>query len=250
MPKIQLNDVTVAYPVIISNRQMSAFATAAATVGFGRLARGGGRDKYVVALNHLSLDIAEGSRIGLIGRNGSGKSTLLRTIAGIIHPRSGKSVVDGSVGCLLGIGAGLDPEKSGLENLRLIARLHGLNGATLKNAVDEAADFTELGMFLDMPTRTYSTGMSARLAFAIATSHNADILLIDEVIGTGDAHFVHKAIQRVKSLCTQSGIVLLASHSSDIMSDFCEEAIWLDSGNLIARGAVDDVFAQYAAVSS
>ncbi len=246
MPSIDLRSVTVAYPVVVSARQQSAFAAVAQTFSFGRLARETTGGKYVVALQGLTLDVPNGTRLGLIGRNGSGKSTLLKTMAGIIHPTRGSVDIEGRIGCLLGLGAGLDPEKTGLDNLRLVARLHGLKGARLESAIEEAAEFTELGPFLNMPTRTYSSGMTARLAFAIATAHQSDLLLIDEVIGTGDAHFVHKAINRVKTLCAESGIVVLASHSSDIMREFCDEAAWLDSGRLMMRGGVDEVFSEYA----
>lgn len=247
MANIALHGVTVAYPVIVSGRQQSALAAAARTFSFGRIGRGGDMT-YVTALREVSLNIAQGGRVGLIGRNGSGKSTLLRTLAGIITPQSGLVQVQGSLGCLLNLGAGLDGDKSGYENLKLIGRLYGLRGRALADAVEEAADFTELGAFLALPVRTYSSGMTARLSFAIATARHAEIMLIDEVIGTGDAHFVGKAVERVKQLCARSGIVVVASHSLDILHGFCDEVVLMGGGEVLARGPVDEVWPTYAAL--
>ena len=246
MASISLREVTVAYPVIVSGAQQSALAKAARTLSFGRIGKGGDLT-YVVALKQLSLDIGMGARVGLIGRNGSGKSTLLRTLAGIVNPQSGLARIDGSIGCLLNLYAGLDGDKSGYENLKLIGRLYGLQGRELTDAVEEAADFTELGPFLHLPARTYSAGMTARLSFAIATARHAEIMLIDEVIGTGDAHFIGKAVERVKQLCDRSGIVVVATHAPDILHGFCDEAILLDGGQVAERGTVDDVWRAYAA---
>jgi ABC-type polysaccharide/polyol phosphate transport system ATPase subunit len=246
MAHITLSGVTVAYPVVISARQQSAFANAAHTLSFGRYGKGVGVD-HVVAIDDMTLDMPEGSRIGLIGRNGSGKSTLLKTCAGIITPIKGRCETVGRVGCVLNLGAGLEPDKSGLDNMQLIGRFHGLRGAALRAAVEEAAEFTELGPFLHMPVRTYSTGMMARLAFAIATAQHSDIMLIDEVIATGDAHFIAKAVDRVKRVCSQSGVTLVASHMPDLLRDFCDEAIWMQAGKVLARGTVDEVWEKYSA---
>lgn len=246
MPNISLNGVTVAYPVVISGRQQSAFAAATQAMSFGRFGRDNHGVDHVVALNNLNLSIKEGSRLGIIGRNGSGKSTLLKTLAGIITPRKGVRVVNGSIGCVLNIGAGLEFEKTGYENMRMIARLYGLNGAALRNAVDEAADFTELGPFLSMPVRTYSSGMMARLCFAMATAQHAEIMLIDEVIGTGDSHFIDKAVARIKTLCANSGIVVVATHARGILDGFCDEAIMMESGAVRLRGSIDEVWELYS----
>lgn len=245
--KISLRNVTVAYPVNITGRQQSALAAAAKALSFGKLAKDASNATYVMSLNNVSVNVAEGSRIGLIGRNGSGKSTLLRTLAGIITPRSGQRVVDGTIGCVLNLGAGLENDRSGIDNLRMIARLYGMEGPELRNAVDDAAEFTELGHFLNLPVRTYSSGMVARLCFSIATARHADVMLIDEVIGTGDAHFVAKAGNRIREICSKSGAVVLASHDKNILSDFTDEAIWLDSGVVRKEGKLDEVWAHYSA---
>jgi ABC-type polysaccharide/polyol phosphate transport system ATPase subunit len=251
---ISLHGMTVAYPVFTSGRQKSALAAMAGAMGFGggygKLARDANGAQYVVALRDVSLQVKEGTRLGLIGRNGSGKSTLLKAMAGIVTPSRGNIRVDGRIGCVLNLGTGLDAEKTGMENLRLIARLYGLNGPELKAAVEEASAFTELGPYLNLPVRTYSTGMMARLSFAIATSHRSDVMLIDEVIATGDTHFTGKAVKRVRAMCDISGMVVLASHSYEILDDFCDEVIWLDSGTIMARGPLAEVWPQYIASTS
>jgi ABC-type polysaccharide/polyol phosphate transport system ATPase subunit len=246
MAHINLSGVTVAYPMVISNRQQSAFANAAHALSFGRYGKGVGVD-HIIAIDDLTLNLPSGSRVGLIGRNGSGKSTLLKACAGIITPAKGAMDVQGTIGCVLSLGAGLEPDKSGLDNMHLIGRFHGMRGAELKEAVADAAAFTELGPFLEMPVRTYSSGMMARLAFAIATAQHSDIMLIDEVIATGDAHFIHKAVERVRTVCANSGVTMVASHMPDLLADFCDEAIWMHAGKIRARGPVMEVWEQYAA---
>ena len=244
--KLSLNSVTVAYPVDITARQQSIFAAAASAMSFGSIGKTASNATYVIALNGISLDVKEGARIGLVGRNGSGKSTLLRTLAGIITPRSGKRFVNGSIGCVLNLGSGLEADRSGYDNLKTIARLYGMEGGELRNAVAEAAEFTELGPYLNFPVRTYSSGMTARLCFSIATARHADIMLIDEVIGTGDAHFVAKAVQRVKEVCSKSGAVVIASHSDAVLRDFCDEAIWMDRGKIRESGGLNNVLEAYS----
>jgi ABC-type polysaccharide/polyol phosphate transport system ATPase subunit len=246
MAGLELTGVTVSYPVVLNSRQRSALANAANTLSFGRYGRGANVD-FVQALTDVSVKIAQGERLGVIGRNGSGKSTLLKTAAGIIRPSRGRREVNGKIGCVLNLGAGLDPDKSGLENMRMIARLHGLDGAALENAVEDAAAFTELDAFLEMPVRSYSSGMGARLNFAIATAQRSDVMIIDEVIGTGDAYFVSKAVERVRALCDEAGVLMLATHSYAILKDFCDRAVWLDAGRVMAEGDVDEVWEAYYA---
>jgi len=246
--KLSLHSVTVAYPVNITASQQSIFATAAQAMSFGSLGKTASNATFVIALKDVSLDVPEGARIGLIGRNGSGKSTLLRTLAGIITPRSGRRFINGSVGCVLNLGSGLEQDRSGYDNLKMIARLYGMEGRELHNAVEEAADFTELGPYLNFPVRTYSSGMTARLCFSIATARHADIMLIDEVIGTGDAHFVAKAVKRIKEVCSKSGAVVIASHAQSVLSDFCDTAIWMDSGKVRQSGTLDEVLQDYSKI--
>jgi ABC-type polysaccharide/polyol phosphate transport system ATPase subunit len=247
MAKVEVRGATVAYPLVVSARQQSALAAVATSLSFGRIGRDEGGTQYVIALDKISLSLSDGDRLGLIGRNGSGKSTLLKLLAGIVLPRTGVRDVYGSIGCVLNFGVGVDPEKTGRENLKLVGRLYGLSGAELERAVAEAGEFTELGPYLDLPARTYSSGMSARLGFSIATARKAEILLLDEVIGTGDAHFVNKAVDRVKSMTDHAGIAVVATHSVDILKSFCTQAIWLDAGRIVASGPVEEVWNHYSA---
>lgn len=246
MAQIELKSVRAAYPVIVSPVQRSAFAMAAKSMSFGRL--GGGSNshtQYVLALNNLSLTLEDGQRIGIMGRNGSGKSTLLRLIAGILPPSGGIRRVTGSVGCMLAGGSGMDADKTGRQNMKLIAQLHGLSGKRLESALQEAVEFCELGPYIDLPVRTYSSGMQGRLAFAIATANNAEIMLIDEVIGAGDGQFIKKAVTRAREICQRSGISIVCSHSDGILRGFADTGIWMDSGEIKAMGPIDEVIATY-----
>jgi ABC-type polysaccharide/polyol phosphate transport system ATPase subunit len=193
----------------------------------------------------VSLDLRKGQRLGIMGRNGSGKSTLLRLIAGILPPSEGVRRVEGSLGCVLSSGAGLDADKTGRQNMKLIAQLHGIGGPALKLALDEAIEFCELGPYIDLPVRTYSSGMLGRLTFAIATANRAEIMLIDEVIGAGDGKFIGKAIERARQICDDSGISIVTSHADAILRGFADTGLWMDSGEIKAFGPIDDVIAEY-----
>jgi ABC-type polysaccharide/polyol phosphate transport system ATPase subunit len=247
--KLSLNNVTVAYPINITARQQSLFAKTVTKMSFGQIGKRGSTETFVMALRDININVTEGARIGLVGRNGSGKSTLLKTLAGIITPQKGLRTVNGTIGCVLNLGSGLEVDRSGLENIKLIARLYGMNGAEYRNAVEDAAEFTELGPYLDFPVRTYSSGMTARLCFSIATARHSDIMLIDEVIGTGDAHFVAKAVARVKAICEKSGAVVIASHDPGVLSSFCTDALWLDSGVVKSAGSLENVWSAYSAIT-
>jgi ABC-type polysaccharide/polyol phosphate transport system ATPase subunit len=247
MVSVRLSNVNVKYPVETSARQRSAFAQLA-SAGFSALTRARRGESFVWAIKRLSLSINSGARVGIIGRNGAGKSTLLRTIAGIYAPSSGTRRVIGQLGCLLSSGAGMDVDVSGMENLKKMALLQGMRGAEARETVKMAAEFSELGPYLDMPVRTYSSGMSARLAFSIATARRTDILVVDEVIGAGDMFFIEKAGKRIEELCNNAGIVIMSSHSHSIVSRFCNEVLLMDAGEPLAFGKIDDVWPQYEAM--
>lgn len=187
----------------------------------------------VVAIDGMNLEIREGDRIGLVGHNGSGKTTLLRVLAGIYKPSAGSITLQGKVGALLDPTAGMDPDSTGLENIFLRGYMLRMTTAEIKSKIDEIADFAELGDFLELPMRTYSAGMFARLAFAISTASHNDILLIDEGIGAGDANFQKKAQQRVENLFHRTPIVLLASHSETLITGFCNRRVTLEHGRII-----------------
>lgn len=247
MVSIRLSNVNVQYPIEASARQRSAFAQLA-SVGFSALGGKSRAESYVWAIKRLNMSVNAGARVGLIGRNGAGKSTLLKTIAGVYSPTTGSRLVKGKVGCLLSAGAGMDVDVTGLENLKKMALLQGLHGREAREVVRAAADFSELGPYLEMPVRTYSSGMSARLAFAIATSKRTDILVVDEMIGAGDMFFIEKAVRRIEELCDAAGIVIMSSHSHSIVSRFCSEVLLLDAGEPLAFGKIDDVWPQYEAM--
>ena len=164
-------------------------------------------------LNKVTLNIKPGDRLGILGLNGAGKSTLLKTIAGIYSPHQGRVRVQGRITPLMELGAGFDPEQTGRENIYLNGALLGFSPAEMKAKERAIAEFSELNEFLDMPVKYYSSGMYGRLAFSIATMTQADILLIDEVFATGDAHFVEKSAQRILQLLEQSNIVVIVTHS-------------------------------------
>src|SRR5262249_10715165 len=171
----------------------------------------------------------------------AGKTTMLRVMAGIYEPVSGAVSVDGHVAPLFDVALGIDPDSSGYENIRLRGLYLGLSRSEIKAKTDEIAEFTELGAFLSLPLRTYSLGMRARLAFAISTCIEPEILLLDEVVGAGDAAFIAKARQRLEALVARAGILVLASHSDSLVRQFCNKAILLDQGSVVATGPISEV---------
>jgi lipopolysaccharide transport system ATP-binding protein len=204
------------------------------------------RDRAVItALNDISFTAQHGERIGIVGHNGAGKSTLLRAVAGVYEPPRGTISVCGKVGSLIDLTLGMDLEATGYENIRIRSLLMGLPRSKIIEYFDEIARVTELGEFLSMPIRTYSSGMLLRLAFAISTSVAPDILLMDEWIGVGDASFLKKAHERLLGLVGRTGILFLASHSPAMIMDNCTRAIWLWKGEMRADGLPAEVLREY-----
>ena len=199
----------------------------------------------VRALNNVDLRFDAGDRVGLIGHNGAGKSTLLRTMAGIYTPTSGTVERSGKVVPLLDISLGMDENSTGLQNIRLRGLLLGMSDSEIRAKQQEIAEFSELGDYLDLPIRTYSSGMRVRLAFAVSTAVEAEILLLDEVMGVGDASFMHKAEQRLADLHGRAEIVVLAMHSNHEIRRVCNKALWMEHGHVRAFGPVEDVVAAY-----
>lgn len=197
------------------------------------------------ALNGVSFDAGPGDRIGLIGRNGAGKSTLLRVISRIYQPTRGEIQIRGTIMPLLSLSLGMEPDATGYENIKIAASLMGRGPEEINDKISEIRDFTELGEFLDIPIRAYSSGMQTRLAFAVATSFPSDILVIDEVINAGDSYFIKKAQARIESLIAQSHILFLASHSEDNIRQFCNKAMLLEKGRLVAFGPIETILDQY-----
>lgn len=199
----------------------------------------------VKALNEISLSLGPGDRLGLLGHNGAGKSTLLRVLSGAYEPSSGTAEIDGTVSSLLDITMGMDSELTGAENIVLRGVLVGLSLNEARALTPEIAEFSELGGYLDLPLRTYSSGMLLRLAFAVSTARRCDILLLDELIGVGDASFAAKARKRVEQLMNNASILALASHDAGIIKQYCTRAILLRGGSIVADGEVEHVLKEY-----
>lgn len=197
------------------------------------------------ALRGINLELKKGQRIGVVGRNGAGKSTLLKLISGNLPSTEGEIEVHGNVQALLDVGTGFHPEFTGYENIRASLTYQGLNNSEIKQATEEIAEFTELTQFLDRPFKTYSVGMQARLSFATATVINPEILIIDEILGAGDAYFFSKSTERMANLVEGGAPVLLVSHAQDQILRFCKEAIWLDRGRIVQRGPAIEIVKAY-----
>lgn len=199
----------------------------------------------VRAIDDLSLRLESGDRLGLIGHNGAGKSSLLRVMAGIYPPSAGTVDVRGKAIPLLDISLGMDEQSTGRQNIRLRGLLLGMSHSEISKKIEEISEFTELGDYLDLPLRTYSNGMRVRLAFGISTAVDADILLLDEVLGVGDASFQEKANKRLHELHSRAEIVVLAIHSSDTIRKSCNKVLWMERGRVRMFGKVDDVVSAY-----
>lgn len=199
----------------------------------------------VDALKHITLDIHQGERVGLIGLNGAGKSTLLKVLAGIYPPTAGTVERRGHVCPMFEFATGFEMNQSGWDNIRIRGLLLGMSPKEIEAKLPEIAEFTELGEFLSYPVRTYSTGMFIRLAFAVSTSINPEILLLDEVMGAGDIRFAEKAKKRMVEFMEQGKILVFSSHSFDLLGTFCERTIWLNKGEIVADGPTAEVTAMY-----
>jgi lipopolysaccharide transport system ATP-binding protein len=243
---IRFERVRVDYPIYNAHGRSLKRSILDATTG-GRIGLDA-RDKLVVtALNDVDFTIRRGERVALVGPNGAGKSTLLRAVAGVYEPSGGNVSTRGHVVPLIDITLGLDQEATGEENIRLRGLVMGLTPKRIAELRDEIAAAADLGDFLQMPIRTYSSGMTMRLAFAISTAVTPDILLMDEWVSVGDAAFMERAERRMHELVERSGTLVLASHSPDLLRRMCNRAMWLEHGTVRADGPVDEVLEAYAA---
>ena len=248
---IKLRDVTLEIPTKRrlphrARREANGARPVSTQIG-GRLSYGRGSVATVTILEDVSIDITRGQRVGLIGANGAGKSTLLRVMAGIYFPTRGLAETYGKVSTLFPELLGVRPDATGLENIILTGILLGLTRKEISRRIPEIIEFTELGDYIYMPLRTYSTGMRTRLVLSIATCISPDILLVDEVIGVGDKSFRLKAKERLDQMMTSANTLVVVSQSPEIIREFCTEAIWLDRGQVRATGGVDEVLRKYAA---
>jgi lipopolysaccharide transport system ATP-binding protein len=199
----------------------------------------------VRGLDSISLELKEHDRVGLIGHNGSGKTTLLRVLTGVYAPTSGKIDINGKCTSLINISLGIDPEATGRQNIFLRGALLGFRKEEMKRRLDEIEEFSELGGFLEMPVRTYSTGMQLRLAFSISTILQPEILIMDEWLATGDEGFKAKANRRLNELVEKTQILVIASHAKELLAQNCNRVIWLEHGRVHMDGGPTEVLKNY-----
>jgi len=238
---IALRNVSVGFPVLsFRDRSLRSRFVSAVT-----LRRNTAIPHIVSALNDVNLDIRAGDRVAIIGANGAGKTTLLRVLAGIYHPTSGSVDVLGRCLPLFDLSAGFDEEATGYENIMRRGLVIGARRSEIDAKRAEIAAFTELGDRLDLPLRTYSSGMMLRLIFAVATAVEGEIVLLDEWIGVGDQQFRKKARQRLDEIVVRAGILVLASHDIELIKSTCNRAILLEEGRIVAAGTTDEILGQY-----
>ncbi|MFB2567025.1 ABC transporter ATP-binding protein [Rhizobium sp. IMFF44] len=230
---IKADNIFVEFP-IYENSSRSLKKTVASVATGGRIGSDASRFPVVRSLDNLSFEIAHGERVGIVGHNGSGKTTLLRVLSGVYEPVRGQVAIRGKTAALLDVSMGLDPDATGFENIYLRGIIDGLAPSVIRETIDEIADFTDLGDYLNFPVRTYSSGMMLRLAFAISTSVKADILLMDEWLSVGDADFSIKAAQRLDKLVNDAAILVVATHSPALIDRICTRKIELEHGRIVS----------------
>lgn len=242
MVSIDVRDAAVEFPIF------DAKSRSLKKLMLGKVGGKIGTDSKVPvieALRDITVSFEQGDRVGLVGHNGAGKSTLLRLMAGIYEPTRGTSKIEGKVAPVFDLGVGMDPEISGYENIIIRGLYLGMTRKQMEARVDEIAEFTELGDYLSMPLRTYSTGMRVRLALGVVTSIDPEILLLDEGIGAVDAAFLEKARDRLTDLVKRSGMLIFASHSDEFLFELCNAAIWMDEGRIRMHGGLREVLTAY-----
>lgn len=242
---ISLDNVSVVYPVKTPHSlslQRAIYAGVGGIIGQRKL---GQTLSHVQALRGITLEIPDGARLAVLGHNGAGKTTLFRLISGVYPPTAGRIAIEGKISALTDMTLGMEPEESGRKNIIFRLVFMGHDFKTARAALDEIITFSDLGEFIDMPVRTYSTGMHLRLAFAIATHFQPDILILDEIIGAGDEAFQKKALKRIDALLNAARIVLFSSHDMKSVSRYCTRAIVLEQGRIIGDGKVEDMLELY-----
>lgn len=243
MARIIFDHVNIDFPIYnATNRSLKNTVMQAATGGKVNF----GVDRTIVrSLENVSFELNDGDRVGLVGHNGAGKSTLLRALGKVYAPTSGYAEVQGEIGSLVDISLGIDHEATGRENILIRGALLGLSQKEIKSKIQEIIEFSELGAFVDMPVRTYSSGMHLRLAFAVATVIRPEILLMDEWLSVGDAAFNAKAEARLQELVQASQILVIASHSRDLIERICNRVMWFEHGKLKMDGDPSEVCKAY-----
>jgi ABC-2 type transport system ATP-binding protein/lipopolysaccharide transport system ATP-binding protein len=249
--ELALENVSVAFPIYQGGSRSLKKSLLFRGSG-GQLASDASDRIVIQALRNVSLKFEVGDRVALIGTNGAGKTTLLRVMAGIHEPLTGTVKTRGRISTMFDISLGIDGDISGYDNIRLRGLILGLSENEIEERMADIVEFTELGDYLDIPVRTYSTGMVTRLTFAVATCFAPEIVLMDEWIVAGDAYFLTKARQRIEKFVNNAGILVLASHSSEICREWCNKAVWMERGEVKMHGDIetvlDDYNRQFAAV--
>jgi ABC-type polysaccharide/polyol phosphate transport system ATPase subunit len=245
MATILVENVDLDYPIYGMQRSLRRAFFRNAAGGFINKKDPHHRHVTVSALTQVSFQLTDGDRLGLIGHNGAGKSSLLKVLAGVYHPTRGKVWVDGKITSLFELALGVDADDTGYETVVTAGMLLGMTQAEIESKIPEIERFSELGEYLSLPVRTYSMGMTTRLGFSLATVLEPEILLIDEGIGAGDARFTERASKRLHELARQSAIMVLASHTDDLIRQICNKAALLTSGRIIKIGPVDEVLSEY-----
>lgn len=235
---IRVKDVSITYRTNVDARPTFSKLISRSNAGKKKV-------RTIDAVKNVSFDIKHGTVLGVVGHNGAGKSTLLRAISGILPPSSGEIEVHGQVSTLLSLGVGFNKNLSGTENILLAGLAAGMSRAEVLERRDEIADFAEIGDFIELPVRSYSSGMSQRLAFSVAVNMNPEILLIDEALSAGDARFKVKAQAKMRELMETARTMVLVSHALSSIRELCNDAIWLDHGSLMMHGKPDEVVDAY-----
>ena len=244
MAHISLKQASVVLPIFnSSSRSLTNSLVSAATGGVLTAQRGG--HISIEALKNLDLEISAGDRLGIMGHNGSGKSTLLRLLSGIYEPSSGKIERSGSIASLVDISLGINAESTGRENIFLRGKLMGLSKKEIDEKIDEIIEFSELGDYINLPVRIYSSGMLLRLAFSVSTSITADILIMDEWLSVGDGAFAERASNRLRELVDSSEILVIATHTRSLIEETCNKVVWLEHGVIKKVGPVEEIVPQY-----
>lgn len=239
MTSIHADNLGLVYKV---RRKLSLALGRGRTAAAGGKIGGTGRNRFVTALDGVSFEVKSGDRLGLVGPNGAGKTTLLKVLYGVFEPTSGSVEIDGRVDALFNINLGFRKEATGRRNILLRGLINGRSKEEMESRIDEIIEFSELGDFIDMPLKSYSQGMAARLAFSAATSLEPEILLMDEWIGAGDPSFQDKARARMNALASKAGIIILASHNEGLLKNTCNKILAFDAGKKTFFGDIDEYY--------
>jgi ABC-type polysaccharide/polyol phosphate transport system ATPase subunit len=238
---IRVKDVKVDYRTIVNPRANTLRHT---LTGFGRKTNDR-KVRMIHAVRGVSFDVPHGAVLGIIGANGAGKSTIMRAMAGILPPSEGEIVVNGRISTLLALGVGFNGQLSGRDNVVLGSLAAGLTRRQVEERFEQITDWAELRDVIDLPMKAYSSGMYGRLAFGVSTHLDPDVLLVDEALSTGDAHFRKKSYDKMQELVQRSRTIVIVSHGIGAIREMCDECIWMDKGQIVRRGKPDDVTAEY-----